>query len=302
MSLARRGQRGIASLGETVLACFVLLFAMLVSSSLYSSALNHSVRIDRKQRAARVAEQQIERIRSWSRANHGTNGDLEFDEGWNTFNGVTAPDPDNPGYTVSTTITPKDLFSPSSEFEQINFAALEDDTIPDDSPQQRTLGNSSYLATVTVSWGAGAANRLVTRTLLTDPVRDHGWDANNSGNAITIEYFNGGSWSNAAPTFLPRGGQLPLRALIEDRHGEPVENPVVTWYIDPDCTGNGIIRSQPDTPERATFRNEFEVDQDPDVNGDELTVYTGGQVVLVSRVRLGGVEAVQKSPPITLGE
>jgi hypothetical protein len=275
---------------------------MLVSGALYHTALQHSVRIDRKQRAARVAEQQVERIRSWSRANHGTNGELEFTEGWDTFDGVTEDDPNNPGYSVTTMVKPKPLFSPSSEFEEIYFAALEDDNIPDTSTQQRQLGDSSYLVTVTVSWGPGAAEKLVTRTLLTDPVRDHGWDANDSANAISLEYRIGGPWSDSPPTFLSRGASLRLRANIEDRKGETVENPVVTWYVDPDCTGKGTIISFPDSPETAHFINQVEVDANPDVTGDELKVFTGGRVVLVARVRLGGVEAVQKTPAITLGE
>jgi len=297
----RREERGV-SLAEAIIACFILAFAMLVSGALYHTALQHSVRIDRKQRAARVAEQQVERIRSWSRANHGTNGTLNFTEGWETFDGVTEDDPRNPGYTVNTKIEPRDLFSPSSEFERINFAALEDDNIPDDSTQQRQLGDSTYLVTVTVSWGVSAAERLVTRTLLADPVRDHGWNANDAAKAISLKYSTGGSWSDSPPAFLAKNATLNVRANVEDRNGETVENSVVTWYIDPDCTGKGTIVSFPNQPERARFINEVIVDPNPDVSGDELTVLTGGQVVLVSRVRLGGVEAVQKTPPITLGE
>ena len=99
---SRSHDRGV-TLAETIIACFVLTFAMLVSSALFHTALQHSVRIDRKQRAARIAEQRVEELRSWSRANHGTNGNLEFGIGWDAFNGIVE-DPENPGYQVETEI------------------------------------------------------------------------------------------------------------------------------------------------------------------------------------------------------
>ena len=303
-SLSRRG----VSLSEAIIACFILTFAMMITASLFHSALNHSVRIDRKQKAARVAEQQVELIRSWSRAHHGTNGDLSFVEGWSAYDGVVAESPDNPGYTVATTVEPYELFSPSKEFEKINFAAMEDENFPNDQidpndpSDKRKLADSAYLETVTVSWGTRTGERLTTRTLVTDPVRDHGWDANNASKAITLEYHTGGSWGNSAPGFLAKNASLKLRAFVEDRKGEAVDNAVVTWYVDPDCTGKGTIVSLPQNPERAVFTNMVKIDQDPDVTGEELTVHTGGRVRLVARVRLGGIEAVKKTPYIQLGE
>lgn len=300
-------ERGV-SLPEAIIACFILTFAMIITATLFHNALNHSVRIDRKQRAARVAQQQVERIRSWSRANHGTNGELGFTEGWSTYDGVVAEAPDNPGYTVSTTVEPHELFSPSKEFEKINFAAMEDENFPndqidpDDPNDKRKLADSAYLVTVTVSWGNGVGERLTTRTLVTDPVRDHGWDANNASKAITLEYRTGGAWGSSSPAFLAKNDSVRLRAFVEDRKGESVDNAVVTWYVDPDCTGKGTIVSLPQNPERAIFTNLVKIDKDPDVDGDELTVHTGGRVRLVARVRLGGIEAVKKSPYIQLGD
>lgn len=297
MILQRQRERRGVSLGEAIIACFVLTFAMLISASLYHTALQYSVRIDRKQRAARVAEQRVEEIRSWSRQHHGTNGELAFSEGWEAYQDVQTEDPDNPGYQIHTDVEPKALFSPSSEFEEVFFAAQEDENIPNDSELKRTLGDSSYLVTVTVTWGPSAAERLVTSTLVTDPVRDHGWDANNAHQAITISYGNGGGWNASAPASIGPNGQLQVRAEIQDRHGELVRNPVVQWYVDPDCTGKGTLVSLPDSAERATFINRVEIEK-PD--GTTLNVLTGGSVRLVARVRLGGIEAVRATPLINL--
>ena len=60
-------------------------------------------------------------------------------------------------------------------------------------------------------------------------------------------------------------------------------------------------RQNPARSDSATFINAVEVDKDPDVLGDELTVQTGGTAVIVARVRLGGVEAVNRTTPIALG-
>jgi hypothetical protein len=295
-----RQPRGV-SLAETIIACFVLTFAMLVSAALFHTALQHSVRIDRKQKAARISEQRVEQLRSWSRANHGTNGELDFTEGWDDFQGVETA-PDNPGYEVETEVVPYNLFSPASEFEKINFAALEDENIPDTSTQKRTLGSSAYLATITVSWGDSTAQEIVTRTIFADPVRDHGWDPEEAQKAISLEYRSTGDWGGTPPASLPAGQSFFARAFVKDKNGETVENAVVTWYVDPDSTGNGTIITQPNSPERVRFRNEVEVDPDPSDSTPGLKTQTGGRVRLVARVRLGGVEAFQKTPSVRLGD
>ena len=302
---SRSHDRGV-TLAETIIACFVLTFAMLVSSALFHTALQHSVRIDRKQRAARIAEQRVEELRSWSRANHGTNGNLEFGIGWDAFNGIVE-DPENPGYQVETEIEENyELFSPASEFEQINFAALEDENVPDPDPEdppddnlKRTLDNSAVMATITVSWGESAAERIVTRTLFADPVRDHGWDPEEAGRAITLEFSPGGS---SPPGFLGKSQEFTARAFVQDRNGEKVENAVITWYVDPDSTGNGTIQSTPNRPERAKFINVVTVDPDPTDESDDINTFTGGRVRLVARARLGGIEAFQKSAWVNLGD
>ena len=307
MSLTVRSQYRGVTLAETIIACFVLTFAMLVSTALFHTALQHSVRIDRKQRAARIAEQRVEELRSWSRANHGTNGDLDFWVGWDAFNG-TVEDPDNPGYQVDTAIqTDYELFSPASEFEKINFAALEDENVPDPDPDappppKRTLADSAVLATIIVSWGNSPAERIVTRTLFADPVRDHGWEPEEAGKAITLEYNAGGSWGSSPPSFLGPNQDFNARAFVQDKGGQSVENAVITWYVDPDSTGNGTIRSRPDQPERAKFINVVKIDPDPTDPSDDLNTFTGGRVRLVARVRLGGIEAFQRSPWVNLGE
>lgn len=304
----KRRDRGV-SLAEAIVACFILTFAMLVSAALYHTALQHSVRIDRRQLAARVAEQKIEEIRSWSRANHGTNGTMNFVDGWDTLEVSGETLPEYPGYEMTVDIEPHQLFSPSSEFEKIYFAALEDENVPDPNPdpsaaddpsKRRMLSNSAFLATIEVKWGTGSAERILTRTIFADPVRDHGWDPENADEAISLEYRLGGSWSSGAPASVSPNGEIRVRAFVEDKDGNRVQDAVVTWYVDPASTGNGTIESEPLKPDEAIFRNQVEVDPDPTDGVSGIIVTTKGSVQLVARVRLGGVEAVQKTPLITL--
>ena len=297
---SRAGQKGL-SIAEAVIASFILTAAMVVSAALYHSALQHSVRIDRRHLASRAAERRVEQIRSWSRDQHGTNGELAFQEGWDAFDDTSEPDPEYPGYTVSTQVSRVPLYSPSSEFERINFSAMEDENIPDESTEERQLEDSSYLVTVTASWGPSPKERIVTRTLITDPVRDHGWNNEDPGeDAIKLSYQVGGAWTENAPASINAGNDFYLSAVIKDAHGALVEKPAVQWYIDPkESTGSGTIETLPSSPTNAKFVNEVTVKRNPS-GSDSVRVHTGGQVVLVARVRLGGVEAIQKSPPIQL--
>jgi hypothetical protein len=296
-----RKNRGV-TLAEAIIASFVLTAAMAVSAALYHTALQYSVRIDRRHLAARAAERKVEEIRAWSRNNHGTNGSLEFNEGWDTFDGTDVDDPEFPGYKVHTEVEQVPLYSPSSEFEEIRFSALEDENIPDDLDEKRVLNDSSYLLTVTASWDTGPENRVVTRILVTDPVRDHGWSNENADQAIELTYSTGGGFGSSCPATLAVGQDFRLSAVVKDGHGQLVENPAVQWYVDPKSTGNGTIVTAPSHPDRARFINEVKVERTPGNPGSAVIVHTGGQVSIVARVRLGGVEAIHKSPAIGLAD
>ncbi len=290
------------SLAEAIIASFVLTAAMIVSSALYHTALNHSVRIDRRHLASRATAERIEEIRSWSRNTHGTNGTLEFTQGWNKFDGKDVTYPEYPGYTVHTEVDTKELFSPSSAFEEISFSTLEDDTIPiPEDPsvplEKRTLANSSYLITVTASWSPNKKDQVMTRMLVTDPVRDQGWNnvSDPGDKAIDLAYSTGN-----APSVLNKGASVRIRATIKDAHGAKVLNPGVQWYVDPDSSGNGTVETTATDSTQVKFINEVRVERTPGKPSSAMKVHTAGSVVLVARVRLGGIEVIKHTPPIRL--
>ena len=289
--MRQRVTQGV-SLAEAIVACFILTAAMAVSAALYHTALGHSVRIDRTHRACRAVERRLEEIRAWSRDNHGTNGSLEFGD-WGSFPGAVSRDSEYPEFEIRTAIDRKDLFSPSSAFEVINFAAQADDTVSRaDKGEKRQLADSSYTVTVEAKWGDGPKDHFVARTLLADPVKDYGWESGQAYQAVEL---------TSAPAYLAPNARASFQATIKDARGRAVRNAVVQWYVDPKSSGKGTIETNPARSDSATFINAVEVDKDPDVLGDELTVQTGGTAVIVARVRLGGVEAVNRTTPIALG-
>ena len=267
--------------------------AMVVSAALYHSALNHSVRIDRMHRASRVVERRLEEIRSWSQEEHGTNGPLLFTSGWAAFDDQVTKDAEYPEFSVTTRIIQQDLYSPSSAFEEISFAAQADKNVPPGplKEQQRQLNNSSFLVEVESRWGPGLKDQFTARTLIADPVKDYGWDPADAYQAIEL--------SNT-PASLALDAEVYITAVVKDANGRTVQNAVVQWYIDPDSTGNGTLEVEPERPERAKLINVVRVPRDPDDDADFMEVHTGGSVRVVARIRLGGVEAINKTDPIAL--
>lgn len=289
--------RGL-SLAEVIVSSFILVAGMVVSASLYDSALSQSVRIDRRYRAARAAERRLEEIRSWSQDQQGTNGPKDFTQGWDEFDGKTTTDSDYPEFQVTTRTTPYELYSPSSAFEKIAFAAQADDNVPardkkDGKP--RVLGNSCRLVLVEARWGTGPKDVLVSRSLITDPVKDYGWKRDELSKAIELSY--------SMPSILGRDDSMRIKATIKDAKGGQVKNAVVTWYIDAASSGKGTLETLDTATDEVEFLNVVKVIKDPEATDPEANMvrsYTGGWVRVVARVRLGGVEAIQKTEKIIL--
>lgn len=291
-----RRARGV-SLAEAIIACFVLVGALVVSGSIFHTALRYSVRIDQRFVASRVAERRLEEIKSWSRNVHGTNGTLEFNEGWAAYEGVEVEDPDNPGYLVRTEVTHNTpFFSPSTAFESGNvlFASQEDTT--SDVLESRVIDSSIKQVTATARWGDSPTERVSVTSLVAEPNKDYGFDEENADDAITITLDNGAP----VPTTLAMNQEITLLAELEDANGVKVRRPAIQWYIDPDSTGDGTMNTRPRNPDLVRFQNVVLVNTDPNNPSAVIPVHGGGQVRIAARARLGGVDVVKLTPPITL--
>ncbi len=297
----QRGGKGV-SLAEAIVACFILTTAMAVSAALYHSALKHSARIDKMHRATRAIDRRIEKIRAWSRDVHGTNGLLAFDEGWS--GDIIAPgvDSEYPEVEVSVSLAEDlppterskhyyQLLSPSSAFEEVHFAAQADQTVADeDKEKKRVLNDSAQLLVVTGKWGEGPKEKLVARFLLTDPVKDYGWSPDEAFRAIKFE---------GVTSSLGKNSSITITARVEDRKGKAVKNAVVSWYIDPASKGKAQLETHPSLSDRVTLTNKVRVKRP---SKTDMVAYTGGWVQVVARVRLGGIEAVNKTTRIELSQ
>ncbi len=281
------------TLAEAILACFVMTAAMVVSAALYHSALNQSVRIDRMHRASRAVERRLEEIRGWSVEQHGTNGPRIFSEGWELFDGMETEDPEYPGFKLTTRIDrDKPFYSPSSAFEEIAFAAQADDNVPQaHKSEKRTLEGSMVMVEVTGRWGDGPHDSFTARTAIADPVKDYGWSPREAYQAVEI---------SGVPSSLAPNADVILSATVKDARGREVRNAVVQWYVDPRSSGNGTIEIDPRSSQSCKFINQVRVVKDPDDPTDLLRINTGGRATVIARVRLGGLEAINKTSPIIL--
>lgn len=274
---------------------------MIVGSALYDTALGQSVRIDRQHIASQIAQKKIEELRSWSRKEHGTNGLLVFPDQLNALES-DSDDEDHPGYRVKVEVDDSyPLYAPASSFEEVHFSALEDDVIADDLPfveaSKRRLPNSAALVTTTVSWGSGPKDQLISRSLLTDPVRDLGWgniDLKTLGEkAIQFSYSayaSGDDFITPPPGTLIKNGTIRIKADIVDANLKRVDNLGVRWYLDSKSTGNVTLASLPEAPNVVLVENVVEVETELSATPETIEVYNGGSIRLVARVRTQGID------------
>lgn len=294
--MVRRRSHGV-SLAEAIIACFVLVGALVVSGTVFHTALQYSVKVDQRFVASRVAERRLEEIKSWSRNAHGTNGDLEFTDGWAAYEGVEIEDPENPGYLIRTEVKHNvPFFSPSTAFESTNvlFASQEEETTT--VLESRVIESSVKQVTATARWGDGPTEQVTVTTLIGEPNKDYGFDEANAADAISITQDNGAP----VPSALSINQELTLLAELRDANGQTVRRPAIEWYVDPDSTGNGTLTTRPRHPDIAQFKNVVLVNTDPENPAAVIPVHAGGRVRIAARARLGGVDVVKLTPPINL--
>jgi hypothetical protein len=99
---------------------------------------------------------------------------------------------------------------------------------------------------------------------------------------------------------MAKNQEISVTAELKDADGETVKDPAIEWYIDPESTGSGTVLTRPHFPDRAKFLNVVLVNTDPNNPAAVIPVYGGGSVRIVARARLGGMDFVKATDPITL--
>jgi len=208
-------RRGL-SLAETVIALFLLTFAVILCVNLFQLGLRYSGRVEQEAVATLIAQKQIAAIRGWSATRVGAG--YHFDD-WAPFTNFSAADPDQPGFQLRVTAQPAPAFDPCSAFAAVVAPG-----------NQTILRTSLEKVTVTVSWGSPDPNNQVTlTTLVGDPVRE--WRVSNPL-VITLVTQAGDP--------LPRGLDAVFRVQGFDDDNRAIPDLVYNWYVVP-MDGNGTL-------------------------------------------------------------
>lgn len=249
VGISRRGY----TLTEAVIASFVLVTALLVVSRLFHASLQYSAWVESKAVATYLAENRMDELRQWAR----TQTD------WSSP--PSGPEPEFSKFSMSVTLEPIELASPSTELET-GYA-----------PDQRLMPASLRKAVVEVSWDDNSV-RLV--SLLRAPAI--GWRAANS---VVVD--------GTIPGIVNAGTVVELNATGYDSSGRPIDDLFFTWAVEPVFPGaaSGTV-----TPARdgrtAQFRNQLPSASGPSPNS--------GRCRVVATAVYGGEERRGSSSVLTL--
>lgn len=250
---------------------FLLVTAMIMTATLYHSALQATVRSEAQALAVNVAEKHLARLRTWARTRSGAG--YNFDD-WTSVNGVTAPDPDYPEFTVRTDVEPYQMASPCTRLDS-------------DYAETRRMDNSAMKVRVRVSWGANRRHDLI--SVVADPPRE--WHPTSPLRLTQV----------GAPAD-PLGRTQLSRLSVEgfDSDDRPVRDAFYSWYVTPH-DGNGRVNYQSRDGKEGEFQHEVQIEVAPPPAAP-LRIYSppGTKADLCVRARLVGAPA-NVSQEIRLG-
>lgn len=224
-------RRGLA-LPETLMGIFLLVTAMIMTATLYHSALNATVRSEAQALAVNVAEKHLARLRTWSRTRTATG--YNFDD-WASVNGASAPDADYPEFTVQTDVEPYLMASPCTRLDS-PFA------------EARRMDNSAMKVRVRVSWDNRRYDLI---SVIADPPRE--WHPTSPLRLTQV-----GTPSDP----LTQGGVSRLNVVGFDSDDQPVRDLFYSWFVVPH-DGNGRISYQSRDGKTGEFQHEVQIEMAP---------------------------------------
>ncbi|MCA9792870.1 MAG: hypothetical protein KC910_13780 [Candidatus Eremiobacteraeota bacterium] len=202
-------QRGV-TLAEAIIAIFLIVAGFVVMAALFDTALRYQARIEADQTAILVAESRMEEVRGWNDQVHGSGGATQFSN-WAAVQG-TGPDPNYPGYNVTVTVDPGELYSPCSLFE-LQFP----------NNQRRWMRNSARTVTVQVDYN-GRSFSLV--SLIAQPTKEPG--------TVSVSPSSGQT--------LGTDATRAFTVTMTDSDGDPLDDIFFDWRTDPTSgPANGVI-------------------------------------------------------------
>lgn len=257
------------SLVETVLATFLLLWAIMIIVRLFHSGIAYTSRSMEQETAVFLAEQQLEGVRAWSER---LNGNVyNYDNLASVYNGTPIA-ADLPGFTISTRVVKRELYSGCSQIELGQ---------PSD---RRVLRDSACTAQVDVKW-AGDRRQIRLCTILARPPLSFP-DPAPSPNLPTGVVLTGPSDNP-----VPHLGSTEMQAGALDRNGSPLRDLFYEWEVVPISGGATLEQNRSGSSARL-----FNWIYLPD--GSKAS--TGGEVTVRVTARYHGQSVYQESEPIHL--
>ncbi|MBN9415494.1 hypothetical protein ABS71_14175 [bacterium SCN 62-11] len=204
--------RGLTLL-ESVFASFLLLWAILIVVRLFHSGIGYTSRSLDQETAVLLAEQHLERMRLWSETVSG--GVYNYDQltSLAVYNGTPIAG-DLPGFTLTTRVMARELYSGCSQIELSRPA------------DRRVLTDSACTVQVDVKW-AGDSRKLRLCTLLARPALTFPIPA------ASPTLPTGVTISPPADNPVPHLGSTTLQAGALDRNGSPIRDLFYDWELVP---------------------------------------------------------------------
>jgi len=254
--------RGMA-LPEALMGIFLLVTAMIMTATLYHSALATTARSEAQALAVNVAEKHLARLRNWARTKTALG--YNFDD-WSSVDGVSAPDADYPEFTVQTDVEPYLMASPCTRLDSA-FAA-----------EPRRMDTSAVKVRVRVSWDTNHRHDLV--SVIADPPRQ--WHATNPLRLTQV---------GTAADPLARTEVSRFSVVGYDSDDQPLKDLFFHWYVAPH-DGNGRISYQSRDGKQGEFQHEVQIEVAPSP-APPIRIYSpaGTTADLAVRARLAGAPA-----------
>ncbi len=256
---------------ESIIASFLLLWAILIVIRLFHSGMGYTSRSLEQETAVFLAEQHLERMRAWSETLNGNVYNYDQLSSLAVYNG-TPVEAELPGFTLTTRVVAEQLYSGCSQLELSR---------PVD---RRVLRDSACKVQVEVGW-SGNTRQLRLCTLFARP-------------ALT---FPSPAASPAPPTGVlltgpvdnpvPHLGSTTVQAGAIDRNAAPLEDLFYEWEVVPI---SGAATLEPSRSGRtATIYNWIYLP-------DGSRASTGGDVTVRVTARYHGQTVTQESEAIHL--
>ena len=255
MSFLRGAHRRGLSLVETLIALFIITFAVLEMAALFHSALEGSKRAAKIGLASTIATRRMSEILYWA-------DDPGHFANWSSVDGAEGPDPQYPDFLVRSDSEFVTQYSPCS-LTELRFPV----------GQQRVLSSSLRKVRVRVTWGPfGPRDKidLISAAGAPPPVLDR----------VTVN-------ESIPVPVRPLGKKVPLTARGLDPDGRTIPDLFFSWNLAPGSGNAELVNGR--EGQSTQLRNQI---YNPVTSAYELAP---GSAMLRVGCRLKGVSRTQRS-------